>query len=81
MQHKEENFDDFGIYLHVRQLFFVSSLQEPIENLDGGKILDVHTDNKLHMIFGGTKVVQHTPPPKTSGGLKGIGYCSCSLYI
>lgn len=45
-------------------------LQEPVEDLDPERILDLQTDSRLHVISGGTKVVQHSPPLKASAGLK-----------
>lgn len=41
-----------------------------MEDLDPERILDLQTDSRLHIISGGTKVVQHTPPLKASAGLK-----------
>lgn len=46
-------------------------MKEPIDGMDLSKILDVEGDGKLHILFGGTKVVQHTPPGKSSAGLRG----------
>ena len=50
--------------------------QEPIESLDGEEFLDIEQHGKLHMLSGGTKVVQHTPSPKTAPGLRGV----CGLF-
>jgi len=38
-------------------------------------VLNVDVHSKLHVLYGGTKVVQHTPPSKTGPGLKGISSC------
>ena len=34
------------------------------------QLLDVEDESKLHVLFGGTRIVQHTAPVKTSGQLK-----------
>lgn len=41
-----------------------------MEDLNPEHVLDMQTDARLHIIFGGTKVVQHIPPQKASTGLK-----------
>ena len=45
--------------------------QEPVEVLSMDHVLDLDFDGKLHVLSGGTKVVQHTPPSKSGPGLKG----------
>lgn len=47
-------------------------MKEAIEDLDESKIIDVESEDKLHILYGGTKVVQHTPPAKNASGLRGL---------
>ncbi|KAK0091546.1 hypothetical protein PV326_003051 [Microctonus aethiopoides] len=57
----------------------VPLMKEPVEDIDGHQELDILRKHKIHILFGGTKVVQHTPPGKTTSGLRAtdngcIGY-------
>ncbi|XP_067057939.1 endoplasmic reticulum transmembrane helix translocase-like isoform X1 [Acropora muricata] len=48
----------------------VPQMKEPVEDLPDEEILDLDQHGKLHVLSGGTKVVQHSSPIKTSSGLK-----------
>lgn len=45
----------------------VPQMKESIEGCDYEKELDPDSDGKLHVLFGGTKVVQHSPPSRVGG--------------
>ena len=44
-------------------------MKEPLDPSQE-EALDLQTDLKLHVISGGTRVVQHTPPDKNSAGMR-----------
>nr|NVI71708.1 putative cation-transporting ATPase 13A1 [Cucujiformia] len=54
--------------------------QEPIEHFVPDRILDPETDGKLHVLFGGTKIVQHGAPPKATAGLRASDN-GCVAYV
>ncbi|CAH1117439.1 unnamed protein product [Phaedon cochleariae] len=48
----------------------VPQMKEAIEHFDQNSVLEPEGEGKLHVLFGGTKVVQHTPPTKATTGLR-----------
>lgn len=59
----------------------VPVLKEPIESRNNlSDEFDLQNDGKLHVLYGGTTVVQHTPPPKNDSGLKSQDN-GCVAYV
>ncbi|XP_054714931.1 endoplasmic reticulum transmembrane helix translocase-like [Uloborus diversus] len=58
----------------------VPQMKEPVEELNPSDGLDSEQHGRLHILFGGTKVLQHSPPGKTSPGLKAADN-GCVAYV
>uniref|UniRef100_A0A8R1DII5 Cation-transporting ATPase n=1 Tax=Caenorhabditis japonica TaxID=281687 RepID=A0A8R1DII5_CAEJA len=59
----------------------VPQMKEPIEDIEKDKIFEIETDSRLHVIFGGTKIVQHTAPGKAGEGMVKSPDGNCICYV
>jgi hypothetical protein len=42
-------------------------MKESVEELEGERIFDMASDSRLHVLFAGTKMLQHTAPGDFAG--------------
>ncbi|CAP26242.2 Protein CBG06150 [Caenorhabditis briggsae] len=59
----------------------VPQMKEPIEDVEKSKVFDIDNDSRLHVIFGGTKIVQHTAPGKAAEGMVKSPDGNCICYV
>lgn len=55
-------------------------MKENIEDVDKRRDFEFNSDGRLHVIYGGTKIVQHTSPGKTDPGMKSPDN-GCICYV
>ncbi|KAI1700167.1 e1-E2 ATPase domain-containing protein [Ditylenchus destructor] len=58
----------------------VPQMKESIEEVEKSRYFDPVNDSRLHVINGGTKIVQHSPPAKNEGGIKAPDN-GCVCYV
>lgn len=49
----------------------VPVMKEALETVTDKRNFNIDTDGNLHMLYGGTKILQHTPPAKNAAAIKG----------
>ncbi|KAI3412052.1 hypothetical protein GPALN_002100 [Globodera pallida] len=52
----------------------IPQMKEPLEDVtatERQRVFDPNADSRLHVLFAGTKMLQHTPPAKNEPGMKG----------
>lgn len=60
----------------------IPQMKEPVENIaNHSRHLDFESDKKLHILFSGTKVVQHTSPVKSTSSVRAPPDNGCIAYV